>query len=182
MDIEIKTLFLKQALWYTGLVSEQYKRNPNTFCQVCGKKIYRRPGMIKRSRGQVFCSQACYGKSCRKEIPCLICGKLILASFNKKTCSRGCANKLREGIKYKLNRPKDKVKSQRSLKIRLLQERGGKCERCGFDKYQILQVHHKDKNKNNNDLKNLELVCPNCHFEEHYFEKSWLSEISKNIW
>ena len=155
---------------------EQYKRNPNIACQVCGKKIYRRPVEIERNGGRAFCSIACYGKSCRKELPCLVCGKLILAGLNKKTCSRSCANIHRKGIKYKLNRPKDKVKTQRILKMRLLQARGNKCERCGFDKYQILQVHHKDKNRNNNDLDNLEIICPNCHFEEHYLEKSWLKE------
>jgi len=25
----------------------------------------------------------------------------------------------------------------------------------------------------------LELICPNCHFEEHYLEKSWLKDIIK---
>lgn len=26
-----------------------------------------------------------------------------------------------------------------------------------------LEVHHKDGNKNNNDIDNLQLLCPNCH-------------------
>jgi hypothetical protein len=160
-------------------VAEQYKRNPNISCLICGKKIYRRPVEIKRNKGNAFCSVKCYGKFCRKEVPCLVCGKLILAGSNKKTCSRSCANKHREGIKYKLNRPKDKVKTQRFLKIRLLQARGNKCERCGFEKYQILQVHHKDKDRNNNNPDNLEIVCPNCHFEEHYLEKSWLGNFGE---
>lgn len=116
---------------------------------------------------------ACYGISCRKERPCVVCGKLILAGLKKKTCSRGCANKHRAGIKYKLNQPRSKVKSYRELKIRLLQKRGRVCEKCGYNKYEILQIHHKDKNQSNNDLDNLELVCPNCHFEEHFLEKSW---------
>jgi hypothetical protein len=153
-------------------MTEQYKRKPNIACRVCGKKIYRRPIEIKRNKGKVFCSVVCYGKFCRKEVPCLVCGKLILATFNKKTCSRSCANKHREGIKYKLNRPKDKVKTQRILKARLLKNRGNGCERCGFDKYQILEIHHKDKDRSNNNLDNLEIICPNCHAGEHYLEKS----------
>ena len=155
-------------------MSERYKRNQNTYCIICGEKIYRRPAEIKRNNGRIFCSSVCYGKSCRKENPCLVCGKLILAGLNKKTCSRSCANKYREGIKYKSNNPKDKVKTQRALKIRLLKIRGNKCERCGFKKYEILQVHHKDKNRDNNKLDNLELICPNCHCEEHYLNKSWI--------
>lgn len=155
-------------------MSEQYKRNPNTNCTICKKPIYRRPSEIKANKGRVFCSVVCYGISQREEIPCLICGKLILAGFNKKTCSRACANKNRQGIKYHLGSPRDKVKSQQALKLRLLKVRGRKCEKCGYNKYEILHVHHKDRNRNNNDLSNLALICPNCHYEEHLLEKSWL--------
>lgn len=164
-------------LWYTGWVSERYKRNPNTVCVVCKKSIYKRPVEVARNKGRVFCGMSCYGISCRKESPCLICGKLILASFNKKTCSRACANMYRTGIQYKINRPKDKVVSERALKMRLLQQRGTVCEKCDYNKYEILHVHHKDRNRKNNELSNLELICPNCHFEEHYLEKSWLKNI-----
>lgn len=155
----------------------EYKRNSNTFCIICHKPIYKRKVQIERNKGRVFCSNACYGLSCRKEKPCVVCGKPILASDHKKTCSRTCANKHRAGIKYKLNRPRDKVHNYKSLKIRLLKQRGKKCERCGYKKYEILQIHHKDENKNNNELNNLELICPNCHFEEHYLKKSWLNKI-----
>lgn len=103
-----------------------------------------------------------------------MCGKLILSGANKKTCSRDCANRNRIGIKYKSSgRPiKDKVRSYQSLKKRLLETRGEQCERCTFPVYQILQVHHVDRNRNNNNLKNLELLCPNCHASEHYLKKS----------
>jgi len=153
-------------------VAEQYKRNPNTKCSICNKLIYRRPAELQKNNGRVFCGMACYGLSCRKENPCLVCGKPILAGLNKKTCSRSCANKHRIGIQYKINRPRDKVFSERALKNRLLKDRGKKCERCGFDKFEILQTHHRDKNKNNNELYNLELICPNCHYAEHYLKNS----------
>ncbi len=162
-------------------MGEQYKRNPNTKCIICQKQIYRRPVEIKRNNGKAFCSNTCYGISCRREKPCVICGKLILAGLHKKTCSRSCANKHREGIKYKLNRPRDKVKNYQRLKIRLLKQRGKTCERCGYDKYEILQVHHKDRNTLNNELNNLELICPNCHCEEHFFKNSWLHEKDRRV-
>lgn len=150
---------------------ELYKRNPNTKCVVCGKAVYKRPFEIKRNRGKVYCSPQCYGVSCRKERPCLICNKPILAKFNKKTCSRACANKLRIGMKYKLIAPrKDKVVTYRLQKVRLIELRGPTCERCGYNKVEILQIHHKDRDRQNNALDNLELICPNCHYEEHYGE------------
>jgi hypothetical protein len=156
-------------------VTEQYKRKPNTSCFICKKSIYKRPSQIEESGGKIFCSAACYGISCRKEIFCTVCLKPILSGLNKKTCSRVCSNVYRTGIKYKIGRPsKDKVKSHQALMTRLLEVRGKKCERCDYDKFEILQIHHVDRNRKNNDLTNLRLICPNCHFEEHYLEKSWL--------
>jgi len=159
----------------------QYNRYPNTFCLVCNKPIYKRPSQIVLNHGRVFCSSNCYGFSCRQERPCPICGKPILAGLKKKTCSRTCANKNRVGVKYNLFRKKDKVKSYKSLKLRLLFKRGNVCERCGYNRYEILQVHHKDRDRTHNDLDNLELICPNCHYEEHLLEKSWLKKKIVNL-
>lgn len=156
-------------------MAEYNKRNPNTRCVVCQKEIYRRPFEIKKNEGRVYCSSLCYGIISRKEKPCVICGKLMLSGLNKKTCSRGCSNTQRQGIKYNHKRLKDKVKNYQSLKMRLLKLRGKICERCRYERYEILQVHHKDRNRLNNELNNLELICPNCHFEEHHLENSWLN-------
>ena len=164
------------ADWYTGWVAERYKRKPNTNCVVCNAPVYRRPILLQASKGRAFCSLLCYGISQRKETPCVVCGSPILASKHARTCSRACSNKYRTGIKYKIGRPlKDKVKNQRALKIRLINQRGTKCQRCGFAKLEILHVHHKDRDRTHNELDNLELICPNCHAEEHYLENSWLS-------
>ena len=154
---------------------EQYKRTPNRGCNICGKLVYRRPSEIEKTKGHVFCSAKCYGISCRKETPCVVCGKLMLSGLNKKTCSRSCSNKHRIGIQYLINRPKDKVTTLRRIKIRLLKLRGEKCERCNYNKGEVLQVHHKNRNKNDNGLNNLELICPNCHYEEHYLK------VKKNV-
>jgi HNH endonuclease len=151
-----------------------YKRRANTECAQCKKSIYRRPCQIKK--GQVFCGVPCYGLSQRNEKPCIVCGNPVMASLHKKTCSRGCSNTHRAGIKYRTGGLYDKVKSGQALKTRLLQIKGKNCERCSYNKYDILQIHHIDRNRNNNDLSNLELICPNCHYEEHY-----LSKINKQI-
>jgi len=153
-------------------VTKKYVRNPNTLCFICAKPIYRRPAEINKNNGRVFCGVACYGISSRKETPCVVCGKLILAGMNKKTCGRSCANTHRAGIKYKIGSPKDTVKSQQALKVRLLKDRCYIYQRCTYNKFEILQIHHKDRE--NNSLENLELVCPNCHCEEHFLGKTWL--------
>lgn len=52
-------------------------------------------------------------------------------------------------------------------KAALVALRGHKCEQCGLDKWQgkdiPLEIHHCDGNHLNNDLTNLQLLCPNCH-------------------
>lgn len=149
-------------------MNEEYKRHPNIICTVCGKPIYKRPVEVQRNRGKVFCSRTCYGKSCRKESPCRVCGTLILASLNKRTCSRACSNIQRRGIRYNGRRLKDSVVSQKAVKDRLITDRGRQCERCGYSKTEVLHVHHIDRNRKNNQLSNLALICPNCHAEEHY--------------
>lgn len=148
-------------------MSSNSTRKANTICLVCGKPVYRRPRQLTLSKGKVFCSMRCYGFSCRKEGSCVVCGKNILASLHKKTCSRSCSNIHRTGIQYKIGRPKDNARTQRYIKISLLEKRGYKCERCGYNKSEILQVHHRNRNRKDNRLENLEIICPNCHYNEH---------------
>ena len=39
-----------------------------------------------------------------------------------------------------------------------------KCSICGWQEDErILEVHHLDENRNNNNLDNLTILCPNCH-------------------
>lgn len=158
---------------------EPHKRNPNTVCAVCGKPVYRRPCELTRTEGRAYCSNTCYGISCQRGKPCVVCGALVLASLHRKTCSRACANKHRAGIKYTGAARRDKVKDQRALKSRLIEQRGTSCERCSYGIVEVLQVHHKDRSRQNNELDNLELICPNCHCEEHYLMKSWLPKNKK---
>ena len=55
------------------------------------------------------------------------------------------------------------------LKIRLINEGylEPQCDICGITRWLDgevpLQLDHKDGNKDNNNLKNLRLLCPNCH-------------------
>lgn len=55
------------------------------------------------------------------------------------------------------------------LKLRLLNESilEHRCVSCGLKTWQDkpipLELHHKDGDRSNNNLSNLELLCPNCH-------------------
>lgn len=52
------------------------------------------------------------------------------------------------------------------------QGRLDKCERCG--KSEKLHVHHKDRDRRNNNDENLEVLCTMCHMHEH---KNWEKRI-----
>lgn len=141
-------------------------RKPNCKCLQCGSAIYRRPRELKHN---VFCSKKCYTISTRKEHPCVVCGALILASKHAKTCSRKCANVNRKGIKYDTGGLKDKASQSKILRTKLITIRGNGCELCGYDNLNVLQIHHVvHKSKGGSDeLTNLKLLCPNCHYTEH---------------
>ena len=53
------------------------------------------------------------------------------------------------------------------LKKHLIKERSLKCETCSLTEWQNsdipLEVHHKDGDRTNNELENLQLLCCNCH-------------------
>lgn len=53
------------------------------------------------------------------------------------------------------------------LKPHLIRERGHRCEFCNLTEWMghkiPLEVHHKDGDRTNNELPNLELRCGNCH-------------------
>ena len=76
-----------------------------------------------------------------------------------------------------------KARSLRERKIQIVSHLGGKCVRCGYNNYYgALHVHHKNpeqKHKNFRhirswswnrvlqEIENCELLCANCHAEEH---------------
>lgn len=60
-------------------------------------------------------------------------------------------------------------------------KRGWKCENCGNTEWMgqkiPLQIHHIDGDSENNELENLQLLCPNCHaLTENYCKKKKASE------
>jgi hypothetical protein len=149
-------------------------RIPNTVCDICDKPIYKKPSELVKSNGKAYCSQACFGISCRREVSCTVCGTSILGSKHAKTCSRSCANTARAGIKYdkspgkEAGLKKDKAKTNKALRTWLASIRGNLCQACSYDKFVV--VHHMIErcNGGTNEESNLLLLCSNCHAEIHH--------------
>ena len=143
-------------------------RKPNCKCTQCQIDIYRRPFQIRK--GDVFRSTKC--SNVRKKTPDVICfcGNVVDKSRRAKYCSKSCAN---EAIKLFVRKPRAKSNGKYALKhfrVHLINERGGKCNRCDFSIAGILQIHHiiERCNGGTDEFSNLEILCPNCHALHHY--------------
>ncbi len=121
------------------------KKQNNTTCYTCSTSFYRRPSKLKSSKsGYTFCSRKC----------------------------KEHAQSIYTGLNLKAIQPSHFGNSidYRALAFSQL---GNSCNRCGYSKYLcILEVHHKDTNRNNNNIENLEILCPTCHREEHFLTKT----------
>lgn len=92
---------------------------------------------------------------CRKEFKL----KWSLKAEKQVTCSYSCSNTFfRSGI----NNPN--YKSGSNYRQVALNTLGKKCANCGYSADEdALEVHHIDKNRDNNNITNLIVLCSNCH-------------------
>jgi len=134
-----------------------------TVCEECGSEFTH---IASRANKAKYCSPKCYHKAMNRkgtvEYTCEHCHKKFLdaPSHKRKYCSIACVNKASEDTWKPTFTTVRKKMEKRGLLI--------KCEQCGYDEEpKILGVHHKDRNRNNNEMFNLEVLCPICHSLEH---------------
>jgi hypothetical protein len=101
----------------------------------------------------------------KKIIVCKECGNSKKAECRVEFCSARC---------YRINRTRKKIvsgeityRNKRAIKRYLIDIRGHKCEKCLNENWLYqkipLEIHHEDGDVTNMDLRNLKLLCPNCH-------------------
>lgn len=161
-------------------------------CQNC-KELFLAPlREVNRGNGK-YCSKQCtiagvknklLLRSAELNVPnveCSYCKKMFYKNNSKKENSKKnlhfCCREhkdLAQRIEFGLKELQPSHYGEVNSDYRELAKRHKKliCERCSYDKYtEILEVHHKDRNRQNNSIENLEIVCPRCHAEEHFLNK-----------
>lgn len=141
-------------------------------CRNCGIEFSR----VGSDRDRAHCSSKCAAVTKRRPIAprnCLGCGMLFTPKGRGKHrhpgryCHKGCvhrssARQLHEQGIFK-NRKIAKVVILRTLTA---------CQSCGWNiEPAVLEMHHKDRDRANNHISNLTVICPNCHALDHYRNK-----------
>lgn len=145
-----------------------YTRKPNCVCAICAKPLYRRPKEL--ARGKVYCGRECVSVAQTIWKECPVCGTRFKSGLNKTACSHACSNIRRTGITYRTGRSGCNATRVRRLKRLLIELYGPRCNQCGYDNLNILQVHHRVPRAHGgtDDLDNLDILCPNCHMTDHH--------------
>jgi len=150
-------------------------------CKICGKKLYAKPRHIKIGWGK-YCSDRCKfeGQKNGKIVNCFNCGRQLYRTpkdFSKSKsglffCNRSChASWRNKNIRVGENHPNWLSGTSIYRKLLLKNAKELKCENCRFSDSRVLIVHHKDSDRTNNKLDNLELLCRNCHYLKHEFAR-----------
>lgn len=131
---------------------------------------------VTRSCGNKDCP---YHNGNNIERTCPICGKVYQTNSPTRKYCFECSPD--QSI---VSRAEAIVIYRKAIKKRLVELRGGKCERCGYDKsLRSLQFHHRDESQKSFGLsqsdsirswedclaesEKCDLLCANCHAEEH---------------
>ncbi|KKP93137.1 MAG: hypothetical protein UR98_C0009G0015 [Parcubacteria group bacterium GW2011_GWA1_36_12] len=150
---------------------------PIVNCEKCKKEFYAKPSWLKIGWGK-YCSPKCHHEGLKrgKFIACFICGKktwkapkqISHSKSGKFFCSKSCQtlwrNKEFRGVRHHNWKGGENI-----LHKSLLIENHVKpvCKLCSCKDERVLAVHHLDKNRKNNNVKNLIFLCQNCHHLVH---------------
>jgi hypothetical protein len=153
------------------------KKTITLTCENCSKQFDRDlQEAVKRKKAgrRIFCSHKCSSEIRAKEslvdVSCKECGKEFKRRrcevVENNFCSRSCSN-THSNKKY-VGESARNFKHGRSLYRGIaLKEYPSVCMVCGFDKEYAIEVHHIDKDRSNNNIENLKVLCANCHLGVH---------------
>ena len=147
-------------------------------CEICDNtKLF-----PNRELPNSYICKDCKNKDCF--VVCNHCGKNFYRQKSKHDgrlafCSRDC-KEAEQYVGGKMALPHyiaDKAYRKKALRFY-----GHKCNLCDISEDYLLVVHHKDGNRDNNALDNLEVLCHNHHAFRHRFwnGKKWILDTKYN--
>ena len=152
---------------------------PLVHCGICKKEFYAKPSWLKRGWGK-YCSPKCQHEAQLKGkfVYCEICGKKIWrppkrlahSKSRKFFCSKSHQTLWRNRIFIGPRHPN--WRGGENIRHKNLLVRNGikpVCKSCGCKDERVLVVHHLDRNKKHNNIKNLSWLCHNCHHLVHRY-------------
>lgn len=160
------------------LDSEGRRRLFNIYtCDICETGYKKQKRLAVNSKYEHFCSRTCGVKANIDNnyisIVCANCGttfsrlksKLSNSKHGIHFCSRDCKD---AGQSYiELIKPEHYGTGDSSYRQKALQALPNVCYCCGYNNTYALEVHHVDKDRTNNKLDNLLILCANCHTLVH---------------
>lgn len=164
---------MENQLWIINKDGKRRKAKQSV-CETCSKTFLQRLSGDYR-----FCSPSCSMVARKKRLK-LICAnckkdferaesKTKSASHGFHFCSRQCkemAQSLSGSIAEIRPNHYGTGNNKGEIERFFLNESYKGCE-CGEKRSYLLQVHHIDGNKRNNNRENFEIVCGNCHIKRH---------------
>lgn len=165
-------------------------RNGKTYweceCLLCGsKRAYQTGHLTSGATKSCGCQNSKnFNLTEESDKVCPICGNHFLSKMKNRIYCYDCSPSQTEVSSAEYQRQK-----QRAIKHRLVLHKGGKCQRCGYDKCEgALQFHHRNPEEKEftlgqinlskdfsidellQEVDKCDLLCANCHSEEHYKE------------
>ncbi len=152
---------------------------PSVQCKICSKMFYSKPSHLNKGWGKT-CSIKCRNEILRtgKLVQCFSCQKeiykdrstILRSESNNFFCNKSCQTIWRNKLytKEKHANWTTGISSYRNILKR--ENRSLVCVKCFTADSRILAVHHRDKNRNNNNVDNLTWLCHNCHYLVHHYE------------
>ncbi|MBS4195317.1 HNH endonuclease [Lederbergia citri] len=141
-------------------------------CLQCGEVFEVYPSLIKKGRGK-FCSISC-GTTFRNINNNPTKCPEVRKKISENHADVSGKNNPMYGMKGKLAPNFKGVETYRDKAFKVY---GEVCNRC--EGTTNLEVHHKDRNRKNNDINNLEVLCKICHVNEHLDELRLQAELRR---
>ena len=123
-------------------------------------------------------------ENCRIHLKCAYCGKEFVRSKSRIENSKSglffccrehkdLAQKLDSGEQFEAIRPIHYGEKINDYRQKAFDTYEHKCSVCGWNEDErILEVHHINSNRENNEIDNLVILCPTCHrkITLHYYK------------